>query len=365
MLTINPLQQSPWPQFPEDEQAAVLRVLQSGKVNYWTGEEGRLFEQEFALYCGVRFGVAVANGTLALEAALHACGIGPGDEVIVPARTFIATASAVVARGATPVVADVEIHSQNLSAETITPLITGKTKAFICVHLNGLPCDMQPIVELAAQHGCRVIEDCAQAHGAEYRGRKVGSLGDIAAFSFCQDKIMTTGGEGGMVVTNDETLWQRAWQIKDHGKSHQRCYSIEHPPGFRWLHAEFGSNWRLSEMQAAIGRVQLRKLDDWLVARSRHAENLTQQLSAADNIKLMNVPADVRHAYYKFCCYIKDDQRDAIMQEFNREGIVATVGVCPDITCEDAFAAAGYRIANPRPNAEWIGQHVLQFTVHP
>ncbi len=193
-----------WPHFDPDEIATAARVLQSGKVNYWTGEEGRRFEDEFAAQAGCKYGIAVANGTVALELALHALGIGPGDEVIVPSRTFIASASSVVMRGAKPVLADVDPNSQNLTVATIRPLLTTRTRAVIAVHLAGWPCDMDLIAELAHGHGLKVIEDCAQCHGATYKGRPVGSLGDVGAFSFCQDKIMTTGGEGGMVTTNEK-----------------------------------------------------------------------------------------------------------------------------------------------------------------
>ena len=231
---------SPWPHFTADEADAVQQVLLSNKVNYWTGTETRDFEQEFAVWCGTHHAVAVSNGTLALELALKALGIGPGDEVVVTPRTFIASISCVVTTGATPVFADVEVESGNLSARTIARVLTPHTKAVICVHLAGWPCDMAPIMTLANQHGLKVIEDCAQANGARYRGRSVGSVGHVGAWSFCQDKIMTTGGEGGMVTTNDESLWRAMWSFKDHGKSYEAVYERQHPPGFRWLHESFG-----------------------------------------------------------------------------------------------------------------------------
>src|SRR5215469_4989283 len=234
---------APWPSFEADEIEAVVGVLKSGKINYRTGEQGRLFEEEFAALAGCKHAVAVANGTVALELALCALGIGAGDEVIVPSRTFIASASCVVMRGAVPVIADVEATSGNLTAETIRPLLSAKTKAIIAVHLAGWPCDMDAIVALARDRGIKVIEDCAQAHGATYKGRPVGWLGDAGAFSFCQDKILSTGGEGGLITTDDERVWNMAWSFKDHGKSFDAVYNREHPPGFRWLHESFGTNW--------------------------------------------------------------------------------------------------------------------------
>ena len=212
-----------WPRFDEEEIYAAEQVLRSGKVNYWTGEEGKIFEKEFAEYVGVKHGIAVANGTVALELALEALGIAEGDEVIVPSRTFIASASAVVMRGAVPKIADIDPVSQNISVKSIRDQISPRTKAIIVVHLGGWPCEMDEILAIARNHNLFVIEDCAQAHGASYKGKRVGSFGDIAAFSFCQDKIMTTAGEGGMVVTNNPTLWKRAWSFKDHGERLGSC----------------------------------------------------------------------------------------------------------------------------------------------
>ncbi len=261
----------PWPYYEPDEMEAVTAVLASGRVNYWTGEEGRQFESEFAAQVGTQHAVAVMNGSVALELALRALGLGPGDEVVVPARSFIASASSVVLVGARPVFADVDPLSGNLTAESIAAVLSPRTRAVIVVHLGGWPCDMDSISALTQARGLRLIEDCAQAHGATYKGRQVGSFGAAAAFSFCQDKIMSTGGEGGMLVCNDETVWQRAWSYKDHGKSWDAVYRRQHPPGFRWLHESFGSNWRMTEMQAAIGRRQLKKLSSWVAQRQQNA----------------------------------------------------------------------------------------------
>src|SRR6516165_10384204 len=270
---------APWPSFAADEIEAEVKGLKSGKINYRTGEQGRLFEEEFAALAGSQHAVAVANGTVALELALCALGIGAGDEVIVPSRTFIASASCVVMRGALPVIADVDATSGNLSVETIRPLLSARTKAIIAVHLAGWPSDMDAIVALARERGIKVIEDCAQAHGATYKGRSVGSLGDAAAFSFCQDKIMTTG-EGGMLTINDEAAWERAVSFRDHGTRHDALGSQKDSRGrFQWVHDSFGTNWRLTEMQSAIGRAQLRKLPRWVEARRNNAAILTRGLA--------------------------------------------------------------------------------------
>jgi len=220
-----------WPSYSDEEATAVRNVILSNKVNYWTGTECREFEKEFAAWVGTEYAVALSNGTLALDVALKAIHISPGDEVIVTPRTFLASASCIVNAGAVPVFADVDRDSQNITADTIRAVLTPRTRAIICVHLAGWPCDMDPIMELAKTHDLFVIEDCAQAHGARYRGRMVGSIGHIGAWSFCQDKIMSTGGEGGMVTTNSRVWWTAMWSYKDHGKSWEAMYERPHPPG--------------------------------------------------------------------------------------------------------------------------------------
>ena len=281
---------SPWPSFSQEESTAISKVLLSNKVNYWTGQEGRSFEKEFADFSDCKHAIAVSNGTLALDLALKGLDIGVGDEVIVTSRTFLASASSIVTCGAKPVFADVDTNSQNITAETIRAVQTENTKAIICVHLAGIPCEMDEIMALANECGIKVIEDCAQAHGSKYKGKSVGSFGHASAWSFCQDKIMTTGGEGGMVTTNDETLWKKMWAYKDHGKSWDAIYNKEHPPGFRWLHESFGTNWRLTEMQSAIGRIQLKRMKDWTEKRNANAVLIEQTLSTFDCIRLVEVP---------------------------------------------------------------------------
>ncbi|PNU18662.1 aminotransferase [Geothermobacter hydrogeniphilus] len=368
-MTINPFPS--WPSFTEEEAEAVRNVLLSNKVNYWTGTEGRAFEKEFAAACGTPYAVALANGTVALELALEALGIGAGDEVITTSYTFIASASAIVMRGAVPVIADVEPDSLTISAATIRPLITPRTRAIIAVHLVGRPCDMDPIMELAAEHDLKVIEDCAQAHGARYKDRPVGSLGDAAAFSFCQDKIMTTGGEGGMLVTDDKTVWEKAWSYKDHGKSYAAVYEREHPPGFRWLHESFGTNWRLTEMQAAIGRIQLRRLPEWKAARQRNAALLDEAFRKIPALRVPETPADIDHAYYKYYTFVRPERlapswdRDRIMNAITAEGVPCFSGICPEIYLEKAFTDAGFGPKERLPNARCCGETSLLFLVHP
>ena len=362
---------SPWPSFTEEEASAVSKVLMSNKVNYWTGQEGRAFEKEFADYTDCKYAVAVANGTLALDLALHALNIGKGDEVIVTSRTFIASISSIINAGATPVFADVELDSQNISADTITAVLTSKTKAIMCVHLAGWPCDMDPIMALAKAHDIKVIEDCAQAHGAKYKGRSVGSIGDVGCWSFCQDKIMTTGGEGGMLTTNDEQLWRDAWAFKDHGKSYKAVYETEHPPGYRWLHESFGTNWRLTEMQSAIGRIQVARMPNWTAKRTQYAQMILNTCKDIEWLEVNETPSDVVHAYYK--CYVQvvpnklpeSWSRDKVISQLADWGIPCYSGSCSEVYNEKAFDDSGYRPESPLPNAVTLGETSLMFLVHP
>ncbi|MDI6816837.1 MAG: DegT/DnrJ/EryC1/StrS aminotransferase family protein [Actinomycetota bacterium] len=362
---------APWPWFEQDDIDAVVEVLQSGRVNYWTGEQGRLFEREFADFVGSRYAVAVANGTVALELALRALGIGSGDEVIVPCRTFIASASSVVLRGARPVVVDVDADSQNITAGTIEAAITPLTKAIIAVHLAGWPCDMDAIMEVARKKDLKVIEDCAQAHGATYRGRTVGSFGDAAAFSFCQDKIMTSGGEGGMLVTDDESVWERAWAFKDHGKSFHAVNNREHTPGFRWLHESFGTNWRLAEMQSAGGRIALKKLPSWVAGRRAHAAILAERFSDMPGLRVTDPTAECGHAYYKYYVFVRPGAlrlgwtRDRIIGAICAEGVPCSTGSCGEIYLERAFIDAGLAPKQRLKVGRALSETSLMFLVHP
>lgn len=372
---------SPWPSFTQEEADAVSQVLLSNKVNYWTGTECREFEKEFAAWAGTDYAVALANGTLALDVALQAMGIGEGDEVIVTPRSFIASVSTVVNAGAIPVFADVDNNTGNISATTIAPKITDKTKAIICVHLAGWPCDMDEIMALAKQHNLWVIEDCAQAHGAKYKGKPVGSIGHVGAWSFCQDKIMTTGGEGGMVTTNDKALWQKMWEYKDHGKNYDSIYHKQHPPGFRWLHDSFGTNWRMMEMQAVIGRIQLEKMAEWTDIRTQNAKILREALTQfAGEQQFLRIPdiefhqvmsGDSVHAYYKYYVYVRPENlpeninRDSILNALNEKKIPCFSGSCSEIYLEKAFDNHPSRPNERLTVAKELGETSLMFLIHP
>ncbi|WP_421260859.1 DegT/DnrJ/EryC1/StrS family aminotransferase [Aeromonas jandaei] len=362
---------SPWPSFTKEEADAVSQVILSNKVNYWTGNECREFEKEFAAWVDSEYAISLANGTLALDVALKALGVGAGDDVIVTPRTFLASASAIVTAGANPVFADVDLNSQNITAESITKVLTPNTKAVIVVHLAGMPADMDPIMELAAEHGFYVIEDCAQAHGAKYKGRSVGSIGHVGAWSFCQDKIMTTGGEGGMVTTSDKALWQAMWSYKDHGKSYDSVYHKQHAPGFRWVHDSFGTNWRMMEMQAVIGRIQLKRMEEWTAKRIANAAQLDAVATNYPLLRLVDVPADFIHAEYKHYFFVNEDylaegwSRDRIIDEVVARGVPCYQGSCSEVYLEKAFDNTPWRPQQRLPQAKLLGETSLMMLVHP
>ena len=256
-----------YPYYDQNSIKKVKKILASGKVNYWTGKETISFEKEFSNYIGNKYSVAVSNGSVALEIAIKSLNLKKNDQVIVSPRSFVISASSVLNAGSNIKFADVDVNG-NLSIETIKKSYNKKIKAIILVHLNGLPCDMDPIIKFVRQNKIYLIEDCSQAHGAIYKGKKVGSHGHISIWSFCQDKIISTGGEGGMISTNNEKLWQRCWSEKDHGKNYKSVFLKKHKIGFRWLHDYLGSNFRMTEMQAALGREQLKTLEKQIKKRN-------------------------------------------------------------------------------------------------
>ncbi|EOW9662437.1 DegT/DnrJ/EryC1/StrS family aminotransferase [Vibrio parahaemolyticus] len=362
---------SPWPSFSQEEADAVSQVLLSNKVNYWTGNECREFEKDFAAWVGCEYAIALGNGTLALDVALKALGVGEGDEVITTPRTFLASASSIVTSGAAPVFADVDLNSQAITAESIQAVLTPKTKAVIVVHLAGMPAEMDAIMALSEQHGFYVIEDCAQAHGAKYKGRSVGTIGHIGAWSFCQDKIMTTGGEGGMVTTNDKALWSTMWSYKDHGKSFDAIYNREHPPGFRWLHESFGTNWRMTELQAVIGRIQLARMPAWTAQRQANAAQIDKVVADLSVVRRIEVPEYSEHAAYKHYLFVEPHNlaegwtRDRIVETIVERGVPAYQGSCSEVYLEKAFDDTSWRPVQRLSNAVTLGETSLMFLVHP
>ena len=361
-----------WPYFDDGDIAAVADVLRSGRVNRWTGSLNAEFEDRIRRSTGAKYAIALANGSLALELALVAADVKEGDEVITTCRTFMASASSVVMRGAVPVVVDVDANSQDILPSAIERAITPKTKAIIAVHHAGFPCDMDAISAIAKPRGIFVIEDCAQAHGAVYKGQPVGSIGDVAAWSYCQDKIITTGGEGGAVSTNDEALWRKMWEYKDHGKSYDAVFNRKHPDGFRWLIESFGTNWRMTEMQAAIGIRWYDKLPQWTETRNRNAKIYDGVFSKFESIRLTQMPSDIRHAFYKYYCFVDNSalksgwNRDRIAREISVAGVPCFSGTCWNISAEKAFADRGWsRTKDDLPNAYALKDSSLMLLVHP
>lgn len=361
-----------WPHYGDDEVAAVTRAMTSGKVNYWTGSEGKEFESEFAKATGTAHAVALMNGTVALEAALYALGIGDGDEVVVPCRTFIASASCVVMRGGRPVPAEVDRESQNITVDTIRAAVTPKTKGIIAVHLAGWPCEMDEILAFAKERGLAVIEDCAQAHGAQYKGRPVGSLADVSAWSFCQDKIISTGGEGGMITTNDPALYAKIWSYKDHGKSMKAMSSSpDKPNSFKLVHDSFGTNLRMTELQAGIGRLQLKKLPAWQDTRSHYAAIMNARFASLPLLRVPVLPRHIRHAFYKYYVFLRPEllktgwSRERILAEINAAGVPCMTGSSPEIYLEKAFQTRGWAPSSRFPVARELGETSLMFLIHP
>jgi len=364
---------SPWPSFTCKEAEAIQRVLLSNRVNYWTGNECRSFETEFKNWIGCEYAVAMANGTLALDAALKGIGVKEGDEIVVTSRTFIASVSSIIIAGARPVFADIDQESQNITAQSIASVLTKNTRAIICVHFAGWPCDMEPIMKLARERDIYVIEDCAQAHGAKYKGTSVGNIGDCAAWSFCQDKIMTTGGEGGMITTNNSKIWNKIWSYKDHGKSYEAVYKRKHPPGFRWVHESFGTNFRMTEIQGVIGRIQLSQMSDWTLSRSKNANEIMNTCKKFPSLYRVPVlPRNIVHAWYKCYVFLRDEilaskrlTRDGIIEEFNSLGIPCYQGGCSEVYLEKAFDITDFKPKKPLKAAKALGKTSLMFLVHP
>ncbi len=354
-----------WPFYAEDEIEAVARVLRSGRVNQWTGGEVFAFQEALARAWAGEHCIALANGSLALELALRAFGIGPGDEVVVTPRTFVASATCVMLLGATPVFADIDPDSGNITAESIGAVLTGRTRAIIPVHLGGWPCDMPAIMEMAERRGLLVIEDCAQSHGAEIDGRPAGSFGHATALSFCQDKIISTGGEGGATLFKDEAAWDRAWSFKDHGKNRRKVEAPPAGPGFRWLHDSVGTNWRLTGPQAAIGLRQLEKLPEWHLARTRNAGIWTEALAGVPGLRVPLPGPRFRHAYYRFNFYLEpgaEGARHEILARAAEAGLRLFTGSCSEVYLEEAFDDL------PRPdlpNARAMTRSSLAVEIHP
>lgn len=366
---------SPWPSYSLEEAEAAKNIILSGQVNYWTGDKGKSFENEYADWSNCKYALTMANGTLALTAAYKAIGLKESDEIITTPRTFIATTSAAALTGANPVFADVDRDSGAITVESIEPLINKKTKAISVVHLGGWPADMVKICQLAKSYNLFVIEDCSQAHGAKIaidkKLRSVGSFGNIGTWSFCQDKIITTGGEGGMVTTNDKNLWEQMWSYRDHGKGYDSFFRRDHPPGYRWVTESFGTNFRMTEIQSEIGRIQLKKMDSWNKIRKENAIFLYENLKDLSILRIPMPSDNLKHAWYKFYVYLKpeyissDWNRSRILEEINACGYKALTGSCSEVYLESCFKDKSFCPSIRLPIAKELGETSLMFLVHP
>ena len=353
----------PWPVFEADELAAVEAVLRSGRVNYWTGDQCKLFERAWSDQHGGMHSLAMANGSLTLDTALRVLGVGAGDEVIVSPRSYVASAMCAVLAGATPVFADVDAESGNMTVASMEAVRTSRTKACIPVHIAGWPCDMPAISAWAAQHGIHIIEDCAQAHGAHIGGRSVGTWGVFSSWSFCQDKIMTTGGEGGMLCTPDLRLWKQAWQYSQHGKDYDLAHSKAAEPGFRWLVQHHGTNLRMTEMQAAIGLCQLRKLDEWVARRARNSAIMQEAIRGLRGLRVPAPPAG--HAHYRCMAFAQAAaDRPKLLASLVSAGLQANIGSCSEIYREPIFAQHGIAPKCALPVARALGETSIALLVH-
>jgi len=340
------------PLLGREELEAIKEVLESGVLTQ--GEKVRRFEKEFANYIGVKHAVAVSNGTAALDTALKALKIGPGDEVVTPAFSFVASSNCILYQGAKPVFTDINARTFNIDPSEVSNKITAKTKAIICAHLFGQPADMKELKETAEEHKIALVEDAAQAHGAEYRGQKVGGIGAIGCFSFYATKNMTTG-EGGMITTNDSELARRARLIRDHGQTE------------KYRHVILGYNYRMPEVCAAIGLVQLRKLDGFNRRRRENARLLTKGIQKISGLVPPHVNEGVKHVFYQFVVRVEDDfpiGRDNLARNLEKVRVGVAVHYPTPIYKQPLYRELGYE-KTTCPTAEDACKRVLSLPVHP
>jgi len=360
---------SKWPVYTKSLASLSSKVLLSGKVNYWTGIHGKLFEKEFSKKFKIKYSATVSNGSIGLEIALLALGIKKGDEVIVTSRSYYSSVSSIIRVGAKPVFADIELTSMNISPISIKENITKKTKAIICVHLYGMPCNMQVIQDLVKNKNIKIIEDCSQAHGAQINSTKVGSFGDIAVWSFCNDKIISTGGEGGMVSTNNKNLYNKVWSYKEIGKNLIKMKDVHKSSNFPYIHDFIGTNARMTEIQSLIGRHQLKQLDNFIKIRNLNASRMTKALSNFKSIITPTHEKKIKHAYYRYTIifnnkYLKKNyNREIIMNLLKSKNIFCNVGGCPSIYKEKFFIKNQIKPKNYLKNTNYIGKNSISFQI--
>ena len=338
---------SHWPFFAQDEIDAAIAPLRLGKVNYWTGKRGMEFEAKWAEWIGAKMAISCTNGTAALQIAISSLGIGPGDEMIVPSYSFIASSFAIVQAGAIPVFADVT-DDHTIDPKSIEVHIGPRTKGIVVVHLYGVVADMGPILDIARKHRLKVVEDCAQCVGGEYKGIKVGLVGDAGCFSFCQSKHFTTGGEGGMVVTNDEELGWECRSFRDHGydvKSRLNLLALEEK--LNYIHNRVGFNFRMTEIQSVIGINELKRLDSWNLARRfKFARMYDEAFAGLFGIKKLPFNSkDRKNAYWWYPIILDIDRLDVTAERFVK-ALGAENVPCYGIQWPEAYEEQAYRKLN-------------------
>ena len=361
----------------------VVSVLKRNKTNYWTGSECKKFEKEFSDFHNINYSIAVSNGSVALEIALKSLNLKNNDSVIVSPRSFIISASCTLNLGLNPIFADID-QNGNLDIDSIKKVYNSSVKAIILVHLNGLPCDMDPIMNFVKKQNIILIEDCSQAHGAIYKNKMIGSFGNISTWSFCQDKIISTGGEGGMISTNSKNLYLKMWSLKDHGKNFNKVFKKKYKQGFKWLHDDLGSNYRMTEIQAAIGREQLKSLKKQIKKRNFIANLYLNSLKdyyrkfnliIEPNFKCKTCPIknkkkmcnQCKHSFYRlnFFLNINKIKRDQLICQLNNQKINCGVGSCPEIYREKVFKKYNHAPKNRLQNAKFLGEKSITFPINP
>ena len=357
---------SKWPNYDGNILSKISKLLQSGKTNYLVGKEGLLFEKNFSKFYKIKFANAVANASLGLELSLLSLNLNKGDEVIVTPRSYHSSVSCVIRAGLTPVFADVDRQTMNICPKSIRKNISKKTKAIICVHLYGMPCEMNDIIKLSKEYKINVIEDCSQAHGSKIGRKYVGSFGDISVFSYCQDKIISTGGEGGMIATNNKKLNDRIWSLKEIGKNKDKFFKINSLSNdFPYVHDTIGTNARITEIQSCIGNYQLKQLKSYIRARNENAKIFFNKLKNCKHLIIPNHNSQITHSYYRYTVIISNEKlsRSILMKNLKKKGVACNVGGCPTIYNEKYFVEKFNVNIKNYPNAEYLKNRTLSFLV--
>lgn len=354
-----------WPTYDKKLIKTISEIIASGKVNYLFGNYGKKFEKKFSKYHGLNYSVAVSNGTVGLELALASLDLKADDEILVTPRSYYSSVSCIIRNNLKPVFVDIDPLTQNICIKDLTKKINKKSKCIICVHLGGLPCDMDKIIPLAKKNNIKVIEDCSQAHGAKINKKIVGTFGDIGVWSFCNDKIISTLGEGGMVSTNNKKIFEKIWSLKDIGKNYQKYHSKIINFKFRWLHDDIGTNARLTEVQSYAGFHQIKQLNKFIYHRQQNASYVYSQLKTVPCLKFIIAPKKYTNVFYRLN-FLFDDKysskklsRDKILKDLSKK-INIREGSCPEIYKEKYFRKNFFMKC---PNAEFIGKNSLSLQV--